>query len=491
MKRLITAALVSVGLTAVTSLVGANEDTIAEEVSPQQMQTWFDQGVRAFQKEKFSQAVSSLSRFQLSQSESPANEEWALFFLALSYEQAGLTHAAVETFRSLLTIAANPQTVNAAVAALERISRTHPFDRNTLVNRTLIPLDVEFLTDDLQNFRLFYQGQYNWSTGFIDWGNDVFANIDESSEYFARYLILDAQRLVFMGNIDTALEQLTRVLKRDNLDEAIQAQAASFIARLNYEQKRFVVAADQYDDVLAINSTSSALLERAWSLYMAGHAEQAYGLLHAFSAPSYRFAFTPEFFILKTHIQKDHCHYDAVGTTQEHFFERYESAVQGIYDRKNYGDTSFSEIHRVLLQNPRIKATWEFLLLLENEIEQISVLWPKATKTHLRELYLLKIEQTQWELGQLLETNYEATANALLVYSEEMNLIGYEMGVERFQSSPGAEQISGQRTQIDKQDLAGKVRYPVDGEYWNDELKDYIATLSDECLTTETWSANQ
>ena len=152
-------------------------------------------------------------------------------------------------------------------------------------------------------------------------------------------------------------------------------------------------------------------------------------------------------------------------------------------------DLSFESIHHVLLQDADISKQWDFANLLVNEKKNISLLWPKETKAELNRIYDLKIDYVRWQLLQSINKQFERIANGLLNYSEEMNLISYEMGVERFQRSPDSDQIAGTSAIKVKPSLAGKVKYNADGEFWTDELTDYIAVLSDDCLTTENWSA--
>lgn len=458
--------------------------------SPEELQEWFDQGYSSFKKGRYHRAVSNLHKFKVNRYDDTLNSDWAMFFLALSYDRSGLTQAAVDTFNQLLKKQANPQIVNASLYRLDEISRQLPHDEALLIDQTVITLDFDYIDADLKPFILFSQGRYNWSKGFIEWGNEQFAKLPEGHYYHHKFKMLDAQRLVFAGEVATAKAQLESLLNKPDIDPALQGEIQQFLARLNFEYKQFDQSAKLYQQALSKpNHPKSALLELAWTTFLADRPEKAFGLLHAFSSPSFAHAFNPEYFILKAHIYKDHCHYDSAVTTGEQFFTRYQTALDAIYDRKQVDDLEFEAIHQVLLQNTDIQKQWNFALLLLDEQKNISPLWPKETRDELKRIYQLKIDYTRWQLLQSITEQFERVANDLLLFSEQMDLIGYEMGVERFQSSPNSDLIAGQQKQAEKQSLAGKVKYPADGEFWSDEFKDYVATLSNDCLTTENWNA--
>ena len=474
------------------SSAGFTEDAGApvNTTTPEQLQKWFDQGYQAFKKERYHNAVLQLHKFKINQHSDTLNSDWAMFFLALAYDRSGLTQAAVDTFNQLLKNQANPQIVNASLYRLEEISRTIPFDEALLIDQTVISLDFDYIDKELKPFILFSQGRYNWSKGFTQWGNEQFEKLPEDHYYQQKYHLLNAQRQVFSGNIDDAKKILETLVNSGKLADDLASEAQQFLARLTFEKQDYSLSAQQYQQALLNdNHEKSALLELAWATFLSDRSEKSFGLLYAFSAPSFANAFSPEYYILKTHIYKDHCHYDSAVATGADFFTRYQQALDGIYQRKNANDLSFESIHHVLLQDADISKQWDFANLLVNEKKNISLLWPKETKAELNRIYDLKIDYVRWQLLQSINKQFERIANGLLNYSEEMNLISYEMGVERFQRSPDSDQIAGTSAIKVKPSLAGKVKYNADGEFWTDELTDYIAVLSDDCLTTENWSA--
>jgi len=467
----------------------APEKTV-EPMNTIELQKLFDTGYNAFKKEKYSSAISTLWKFVDNSSDSTLNTEWGLFFLGLSYDRHGLSHAAIDTYSRVLNQRPNPQIVNAVLRRVETISQTQPFDHELIINHSVLTQNFGFVEPDLKAFVNYHQGVFNWANGLFTWGNKQFQAIPEGTFYYHKYQIQLAKYQLYTGHTNEAKTILESIVRASGADSKLQNEARVFLARLYYEEKKYAEAADRYQFVADNrNEQDSLLLEQAWAEYLNKDINHSLGLLYAFSAPSFTTSFTPEYYVLKTHLYKDRCHYESAVTTREIFFNRYQQALNGIYERLSIDSDNYQQIHRVLLNRPSIQKHWDFLNLLIEEKSNINVLWSRKVKDHLRTLYDLKIQQTQWTLKEAIKATFENMANTLLVHAEEMDLIGYEMGVERFQDSPSSEQISSSSKRIKKTIPKGMVQYSFKGEYWTDELDHYIADLSDECLTIEDWSS--
>ena len=155
------------------------------------------------------------------------------------------------------------------------------------------------------------------------------------------------------------------------------------------------------------------------------------GLLYSFEAPSYRNSFTPEFYILKSFIYKDVCHYEKAMQVLIHFQDHYGEALKQVYDRKDARDNN--ALLLVILHKPRVKKLWKFLSLLESEQALCEKVKDDALSDHLMLLYVLKRDEYERLFRLRVEEEYEKMANALLQFEEEAHLMEYEIGLDMYQ----------------------------------------------------------
>jgi hypothetical protein len=451
----------------------------------------FDTGYEAFEKEDYYTSVEHFYNFVTDANEGTKNLEWGQFFLALSYQKLGLQHAAVDTFTQLLAKKPNPQITTAVLRYFEELSFTDSYDQELMIDFGLVNQDFGFVDEELQDFINYQQGLYNWRVGLVAWGDENFAQIGPESPYHYRAMYDIALQKVYAGDIETAQSLIDTILKHKDLPESFLAKAELLSARLFFELREFEKAIPLYEEAVERgDGTSPILLELAWSYYLMGDRERALGLLYAFQAPSYEKLFAPEYFILKAHIYKDVCYYNAAEAVSDAFTARYQNTLDALYDREPPLSESFAQIHQPLLSRPGVEQYWKQMERLQDEKKKFSKnkLLPENLIAHLTKLYDLKIDSVAWYLKQTLETQFEQLANQTLVIEEEMSLIEYEIGVQRYQNALDSvvleekgDELAAQRERM--------VEYKFQGEYWNDELDSFVIELENACATTEVWES--
>ena len=446
----------------------------------------FQKGYACYTKEKYQKAATHFFRFIIGQSPDVVDYEWAEFFFGISLYKLGYTHAAVDTLTHLVTRKPNPQIVGYALELMEKISRSLPYDRNMLIYRTLCDHSYDFIYGPVADFIHYYQGEYDWERGLFNWGDKHFSNIPEESYYYYKYLFARSLRQIYDNRIDEAISGLKTILGKLENGNPLKDDTRKTLARLYYENGDFAEADFLYQQLeMNIVDQAQTLLERAWTHYRMGNPERAMGLLYSFEAPSCVNAFTPEFYILKSFIYKDVCHYQAAMKVLSQFETRYGKALGHIYKRKPIHDNE--GVLLVLLNKPTIKRKWEFINLLEKE-QNIAISNPdKALQSYLTRLYTLKRQEMEQQFRILLNDAYEKMANAMLQYEEEAHLMEYEIGMDMYQrvSSYHFEENSPDSDPLKLQ--KNKAVYAFQGEFWNDELDDYEVELPNKCQNAEEW----
>ena len=294
----------------------------------------FFQGYQHYTRERYPEACRDFFQYLTEHTPDDNDYQWAEFFFGVSLYHLGFTHAAVDTLTTVVTRKPNPKIVTYSLEILEEISRVLPFDQDLLIDRAVCDQNYEFIEGVTADFVHYYQGEYDWEHGLFEWGDDHFSQIPEKSYYYNKFLLKKALRRLYAGDPTQAISLLKSILAQLPDGDPLKDDARKTLARLYYEKGKFAEADLLYQKIeMNITLQASNLLERAWVHYRMGNAERAMGLLYSFEAPSYKHSFTPEFYILKSFIYKDVCHYQKAMQVLDDFKIKYGGALEAIYHR--------------------------------------------------------------------------------------------------------------------------------------------------------------
>ena len=459
------------------------------EVDPQDM---FQFGYELFKSEQWEFAAASFLEFIQLTSSDEKNYEWAEFFMAISLEHLGYTHVAVDRFSNLASRKPNTKIVSYILDMFEEISRTKPFDYDQVILQVVNDKDYGFISSEVSGFVDYYQGIQDWKTGYRDWAEDHFKKIPEDSYYYSRYLHQQALYQIEINKPKKALKIIAQILQVENLDQKLRDESLWIAARLHYELGDLKEAGFLYSKIeTPVIEQASFLLEQAWIEYQKQDYERAMGYLYAFEAPSFRQFFTPEYFLLKSFIYKDVCHYESALTVVEEFNQRYGTSLEAIYNRKDETDVETEELLYVILAKKNVKKIWDFITMLESEKTQTSNLHNDNLIKYIEGVYDLQIQDSTYHLRHLIKNEYATRANALLQFEEESNLMRYEIGVDMYQRVAQNTYVDASKQENalkkKKEKLEAQVVFPFQREYWNDELGFYQVSLPNKCDTFKDW----
>jgi tetratricopeptide (TPR) repeat protein len=456
------------------------------ESNEEAIKALFKQGYDCYSQKNYQQAAEHLLTFLNATTPDVMDHEWAEFFFGMSLYKLGYTHAAVDSLTHLVTRKPNPQIVNYVLELLERITRTLPHDKPLIVDRALCDQSYDFVEGRIADFIHYYQGEYDWEHGFFTWGDEHFAKIRKDTFYHNKYLFKRALREIYDNRIDTAISLLKTVIGKLENGDPLKDDARKTLARLYYEKGNFADADMLYQQIeMNIVEQAQNLLERAWAHYRLGNPQRAMGLLYSFEAPSFANAFTPEFYILKSFIYKDVCHYQSAMQVLEKFKARYSQSLEHIYRRKPIHENQAMLL--VLLNRPVIKRAWRFLNLLENEQALAQGNPNPELKAYLYQVYTLKGEEVEGAFRKRINEKFEALANDMLKFEEEAHLMEYEIGIDMYQRVHSYHYEDDASAADERESREGKAVFAFQGEFWNDELDDYEVVLPNRCQNAEEW----
>lgn len=448
----------------------------------------FDKGYRAYSKNNVEKASSLFYEYVSKNSFIADDYDWAEFFLGVSLKKWGFTHAGADTLSRVITRKPDVQIVNYALEIFEEITRTMPYDRDLVILRSICDQEFGFVDDKLNNFIHYHQGVFDWENGFDDWGNQHFKLIQKDTFYHYQFLFQKALYDVSRNQIDAAIATLREINEASFEGEALKNDVRKTLARLLYEKKDYQGADDLYLKISDnIVYQAQNLLERSWAQYRLKQPEKAMGLLYAFKAPVYSNYFTPEYFLLKSYIYKEVCHYQRALGVVEEFRSHYRDALENIYSRKDY--TENKPLLLALLGQKKIDDVWRFLRLLEKERGQIKQVKDPLLKAYLEKIYALEMEKVNKEFRLLMRDRFEILANELLEYEEKTDLMAYEIGLDMYQRVYQYHYKKDADKKTVKKQVAKHYQaiYPFQGEFWTDELNAYKVVLEDKCACMEEW----
>lgn len=462
------------------------DDSTTQKAQEDDLRQVFLEGYGHYSQERYHDAASTLYRYLNQLTPDNTDYEWAEFFFGISLRKLGFSHASVDTLVHLVTRKPNLKIVTYSLEMLEEISRGVPFDRNLLVLTALCDQSYDFTEGCIAEFVHYYQGEYDWEHGLFQWGDDHFRKLTKGSHYYHKYLFKKGLREIYRGRTDLAIAQFKEILKASNTTTALKDDARKTLARLYYETGQYANADFLYKQIeMNIVEQSQNLLERAWTHYRMGNPERSMGLLYSFEAPSYKNSFTPEFYILKSFIYKDVCHYEKAMQVLDGFKERYGTAIEKIYQRGKPQDND--ALLLVILNKRRVKQLWQFLTLLENEQNRCAKLGDEKLSAYLTQVYQLKRDEVERQFRLRVEDEYQKMANDLLQFEEEAHLMEYEIGLDMYQRVSEFHYADEDQPTTDPKKVNRAAIYKFQGEFWNDELDDYKVTLPNKCNDAEEW----
>jgi tetratricopeptide (TPR) repeat protein len=450
-------------------------------------QTNFFKGYELFKDQNYEKACPYFYEYISAYSPDAADYEWAEFFLGVSLKKLRFSQAAADILARLVSRKPNPKIVEYSMEIFETMSRTQAFDNDLIITQTVCDQEFGYADGNLSAFINYHQGVYDWEHGFIPWGDDHFAKIKPGTYYYYKFLNQKALLKIYNNRIDEAVPLLNQILSSSCTDELLKDDVRKTLARLLYEQGKFKESDLLYETIEQnILAQSQNLLERAWAHYRMGNPEKAMGLLYAFEAPSFRNYLTPEYYMLKSFIYKDVCHYQSAMGVVDEFKGHYGKALSGIYQRSKISENN--ELLLLILNKKNIRQTWDFLQLLENERALCSEFRKEGSDAfygYLDKIYVYQIEESTSSLKIQIESEYEKYADALLQYEEEAHMMAYEIGLDMYQRVNQYHYADEQK--LVKGTSERIVVYPFQGEFWNDELADLKVVLPNKCKNLEEW----
>lgn len=446
----------------------------------------FEEALEAYFAGKPKEAAPKLYAYLEGVSQTEENYPWAQYFLAQSLIDLKLRHAGVYYLSRVAKERANPAALTKALEALQA-QGNFPHDERMVDEQTFGTLDVAFLPDAVSAYAHYHQGLIDLRLGHEKWAETHFAKLaqDTPEASKARFAVLVSRLKTSKRELPKEMiQQFLELSEDEKLSREARNESLMAVARLRYELKDYRGALDAYSKVVLPPldpGRATLYLEEAWTRFQLGEVHAAMGILTTLDAPSFRDEFLPDKYILRAFVFKELCHYLPAKRAAKELTRRYADSLEAIHERQDL--TADPRLRRAAASHGTTQRAERFLLSLDREGEQLGRYagsFGERLFGHLTKLYDLARAEAERSFQQQLAESVREEADKLLRAAEQVRLMEYEVGLKLYERVK-----RGSKLVIAPEESAltpSQVGYRFDGEYWNDELRDYRFSLKSRCI---------
>ncbi|MCM0606133.1 MAG: hypothetical protein KA715_08590 [Xanthomonadaceae bacterium] len=301
-------------------------------------------------------------------------------------------------------------------------------------------------------------------------------------------------------------------LERSQADD-LKNRCQAGIARTLYQAGRFEEAERAYDRIPKESLVwPDILFEQAWNGFARSEYNRTLGKLVTYKSPALQFVFNTEVDVLRAQAYLLLCLYDdannvinefnkqysGVGEQVKRFVESKASNLSAFYDEGKTASTGSlygrSDIHRVMnrfVRSPYFQTLVASEKSVENELafmRQMDTASSGGTgfPGFLKQVLGSRVKQIELLGGAFVKNSLMDYHRVLLSDFDKMSFIKLEM-LSRAKaklaqnSSSVGERTRGVRMPVRRDD---QYRWGFNGEFWNDELGDYVFGLESQCQGT-------
>lgn len=443
----------------------------------------FTYAVEAVQDESYVKGARAAYNFVGSADQDDPRYDRGLRLLASSAEGLELNWAAALMYRQISQVRRNLELVPDALRGLERIVNSGVYDEDTIVTAFLASEEFGDLPRDLQAFVDYQYGLDLARRGDDEWAAERFKRIPETSPYAQSALYVDAVRLVANGQYAEAVAALEEIKKSKNLEPRLSTEVERSLARIAFEEKRYDDALSHFEALREMAPDDpEILLETAWTYYYLGDSRKTLGLLVSLDAPVHHSYITPERYLLEALALRRICQFEAAREAAVNLERRYVKTLNALSD----GDLprDIPPLRAAARQRGLSRDNWKLIVSLRREMATVDdlsrKLGPKLT-TYLEDIYKRALAEAQRREDERIDREADLLAEELLAAREGVRLIIHELGVSILRGRRRPEGAL-EKPKVDIPVTGERVFYPFGGEYWTDELDDFVVVAEDRCI---------
>lgn len=383
-----------------------------------------------------------------------------------------------------------------------------------LLRRYLIQYTHDGDYDPLNRSVYFYVlGKMSLVSGEISKAAEFFSGVDPKSFLYPEALQLRGSAYAISNRSDLAISDFKRceeITSDEQEDESfdVHSRCLAGRARTLYQIENFEAADLVYDQISKASRVWPGILfEQAWNSFARGEYNRSLGKLVSYKSPALSFVFNPEIDVLRAQTYLALCLYKDANEAIEGYQERYESEGKGIKAFFEAHSQNLEDFYvageRALSSSAASGVSWvlsayvrgPYFMGLSDEQKMIRRELQIIRKPELQEFgfsrFLEKV--LEWRAQSIRTLGGAYIKNGLLDYYDEIisnldkiSFIKLEM-LKRakneliFKNRSSIQSGDRERGNVEPERRDYQYYWSFNGEFWNDELGDYIFGLESEC----------
>lgn len=409
---------------------------------------------------------------------------------ALGFRERRLYYASFDILVRLAKDRIGSALGEAALSELGRLTQETGFDQLAL-NQLMVGNEFAGLHADVDTFVSYYKAMDLLQFGFKEWAQVYLNRIKKDSYWDHLFQYWTAVGEVSRNRIENAIMLFQKLMENPTLHPQLFQRVALQYARLIFEQGDFQTALVIYDNlgIAGVREIGRVQLERAWVHYYLKDYSKAMGILTALQAPYFDPSLTFERHILEMIIYRDLCHYGAVEYVAQRFKHDFNDSLDAIHQRRPLRNDrvlfNLAVLHREVQPDANLidQIRREQQILQDFSWDQFSFFKP------LMDEYSRMDQILQARVDRQLEVKARTAANELLDAEEQVQFLDYTAHIDKLRVRRNDD--STYRSQEISHMTFEKIYWPVDHEFWWEEMPDYSMNISSRCGDLMSTDENQ
>ncbi len=405
-----------------------------------------------------------------------------LLAVGIALRHMKLYYAATMVLKEVALKRISSELASKALYELALIDQESYLDPVDMVDDFLNSNEFGTLHPDIQSFVSYYVSMSDLINGFKDWSKIEAAQVKNQSYWSQKTQYLKALNEITQNKLDEAEARLSRISQNPNLAAKLKKRANLQIARISFERKDFTKAANMYKELKDFPQREKGriLLERAWSNYYLKNYSESLGILQGLKAPVYMVSVSPERYVLEMIIYKQLCYFEKVSSVAKEYYTVFGKAIKDIKKRKDLKRNVIAS--QLAMSSMRMQEQANFINQLRDELEIVKEMDLKDYK-YFKEIennYKNKDQEIQKRLYLLMDQVYPLVSEEILDSEEQVKFLDYTAKLDALRIVRKGEERTYQSEKISYVKF-DKVYWPVENEYWIDELDDYQVLIRSQC----------
>jgi tetratricopeptide (TPR) repeat protein len=443
--------------------------------------------------------------------------EWGL---AQSLQKLGFYYSASKYYSLIVRRGPTKRNVffRKALEELGRINSTISLGQSHIVQLFKTKIDPSYVPQPAQGFYFYYLGIEAFNRRKFEVAEGYFRRVPSSSPYFMKAQFHQGVVANLSGSHSKAVSYFERVRAGAPKNEAgdwLREQATLNIARVNYETKRYRQAIQSYGQIPRESKDNwlEALFEASWAFFMMQKHNNTLGTIHTIHSPFFENRFFPESYILQAITFLRLCRYKQVKTSLARFkgkyrdvfselnkmLDKYQGDNKGffklIYDYKSGSLNDYKSSWSILDSLSRTdvyKEAGNTIRFSDNELALLSRYSGRWGSSGLQDELsgFLRNKKTAAvkDAGKRLFDKGSGYYAYLKELSDQTIGINTEMVLGRVDALREKLQVGTADKKVNfigglqELNISQDLEYwPFEGEYWEDELGNYLYNLESLC----------